>query len=285
MTLSDRRRTPARPDLAAAKLRGLVEAPRYVEPRPARLREEAVSLRPEPSPEAPQDTQALYGEAIHVYDVDENGYAWVQLETDEYVGWLPANALDFAAPAPTHRLRVPRSFIYPGPSMKLPVIGALPLGGLVHVTGTQGAFSALAGFGYVFSAHLAPLSEAAPDFVKVAEAFLDAPYLWGGKTFGGIDCSGLVQVSLAAAGIASPRDTDMMVAELGRAIDIADDVAGLARGDLVFWKGHVGIMADALTLLHANAHHMQVAREPLRVARERILANGGGPIMRVRRVV
>ena len=285
MTSPDRRRTPARPDLAAAKLRGIVEASLYVEPRPALLRDEAVSLRPDPSPEAPQDTQALFGEAIHVYDIDENGYAWVQLETDDYVGWLPANALDFAAPAPTHRLRVPRSFIYPGPSMKLPVLGALPLGGQVAVTGTHGAFSALAGYGYVFSAHLAPLAEPAPDFVAIAEAFLNAPYLWGGKTFGGIDCSGLVQVSLAATGIASPRDTDMMVAELGHPIDLGDDLAGIARGDLVFWKGHVGIMADAATLLHANAHHMQVAREPLRVARERILANGGGPITRVRRVV
>jgi cell wall-associated NlpC family hydrolase len=119
----------------------------------------------------------------------------------------------------------------------------------------------------------------------VAEQFLHAPYLWGGKSFGGLDCSGLVQVALAAAGIDAPRDTDMMFAELGAAVEIGGDLAGLRRGDLVFWKGHIGIMRDAETLLHANAHHMQVASEPLRGARDRILAKSFGPITGVRRIV
>ena len=165
--------------------------------------------------------------------------------------------------------------------MKLPVLGALPLGGQVAVTGTHGAFSALAGYGYVFSAHLAPLAEPAPDFVAIAEAFLNAPYLWGGKTFGGIDCSGLVQAACRACGIACPADSDQQLARLGRLL--ADDEP-LRRGDLVFWKGHVALMSDAETILHANGAAMAVTREPYARAVTRILAAGEGPVIARKRL-
>ena len=148
--------------------------------------------------------------------------------------------------------------------------------------------------GFVFAGHLRPLARREPDFVAVAEGLVGAPYLWGGKTSQGVDCSGLVQISLAQAGIAAPRDTDLQQARLGRALDpVADfsnaalptaDLAGLARGDLVFWKGHVGIMTDPQTLLHATAYTMSVIREPLRPARDRILAGKGGPITAIRRL-
>ncbi len=285
----DRRRIPARPDLAAEHLRGQLEASRFTQGRPARIREEVVGLRAAPSPECAQDTQALHGEAVTVYDEDTEGWAWVQLKSDSYVGYLPIAALRPDDPDTTHRVRVPRTFIYPGPNMKLPDIGAVPMGGEVAVVREIDGFSELAGFGYMISAHLVPLGAREPDFVAVAEMFLNAPYLWGGKHHGGIDCSGLVQVSLAAAGIFSPRDTDMMFAELGAPVDVAFDAPiaemNLRRGDLILWKGHIGIMQSATQLLHANGHHMLVASEPLDVARARILSKSYGPITGIRRVI
>jgi cell wall-associated NlpC family hydrolase len=136
---------------------------------------------------------------------------------------------------------------------------------------------------YLWSRSLAELSANEPDWVAVAELFLETPYLWGGRTSEGIDCSGLVQTALMAAGVASPRDSDMQEAMLGEAIDIDEPEAPLARGDLVFWKGHVGVMRDSLTLLHANGWHMKTVSEPLARARNRIAANGGGAVTGVRR--
>lgn len=276
----DRRLVPARPDLAAAHLAGQVEAARFDPGRLMHVCEEVVPLLPRPTREAPLDTQVLYGETMTVYEEDEEGWAWGQLSRDAYVGYVPAQALRGAQSDPTHRVRVPRTFVYPGRSIKLPVLCALPLGAAVAVASSQGDFAEIDGLGHVFAAHLAPWGTAEADFVTIAECFLHAPYLWGGKTCLGVDCSGLVQISLAAAGCEVPRDTDLQESSIGEAVDIG---TGLQRGDLIFWKGHVGIMRDADTLLHANAHHMLVASEPLAAACERILAKGAGPVKRVRR--
>jgi cell wall-associated NlpC family hydrolase len=226
-------------------------------------------LRREPAPDAPLDTEALMGEAVTVYETDAEGWAWGQLEADGYVGWLPAEALRPAEahPVPTHRVTPLRTFVYPGPSIKLPPSAALSIGARVAVGRIEGDFATLATGGFVFARHLSRQDTAEPDFVAVAERFLGVPYLWGGRTSLGLDCSGLVQVSLAAAGIAAPRDSDMQEAGLGTALP---EDAVPARGDLVFWKGHVGILADPVTLLHASGHHMLVVREPLDVARARI---------------
>jgi cell wall-associated NlpC family hydrolase len=134
--------------------------------------------------------------------------------------------------------------------------------------------------GFVVEQHLEPLAAVAPDFVAVAERFLCAPYLWGGKSVAGIDCSGLVQVACTMAGIAAPRDTDMQERELGTRLA---GIEALARGDLVFWKGHVGIMLDGARLLHANAHHMMTAVEPLAEAVARI-ASRGSSVTSIRRI-
>jgi cell wall-associated NlpC family hydrolase len=279
----DPRLTPARPDLAAAQLRGKIKAEHYVEGRLVRVCAGLADLRPRPAQDSPIDTQALYGETALLYE-DSEGWGWVQLDRDLYVGYLSINALCGTYAPPSHRVKVNRSFIYPAPNMKLPPLDALPLGARVSVAEAGEPFARVHGGGFVFAAHLASLDETESDFVSVAERLLNAPYLWGGKSSLGVDCSGLVQIALDSAGIHSPRDTDLQEKALGAPLPVSDDLGGLTRGDLVFWRGHVGIMRDARTLLHANAHHMQVASEPLAAARERILAKTGAEITSIRRL-
>ncbi len=278
----DRRLTPARPDLAAASLKGQVEARRFVEGELREVASFAAPLRARPAGDASLDTEALYGERVSVFE-DEEGWAWGQLESDGYVGYLPSGMLRAAGAVPTHRVAVLRSFLYPGPSMKLPIAGALPMGATLAVQRIEGDF-AVTESGSVWAGHLVPLDRFATDFVAVAEQFLGVPYLWGGKSGLGLDCSGLVQVSLAMAGIAAPRDSDMQ-AGFGTSVPVTPGLAGLRRGDIVCWKGHVGIMADAETLLHATGHTMLVVKEPLRDVAERILSKVERPIIAIRRPV
>jgi len=279
----DRRITPARADLADERLRGTVEAPRFSTGAARRVVAPATPLRPHPSPEVAIDTEALMGERVTVFDEHE-GFAWGQLEADGYVGYLSSEALGDPEPPPTHRVAALRTFVYPGPNLKLPHRCHLSLGAAVAVIGRDGEWACIGDTRFVFGAHLAPLAAHEPDFVAVAERFLGTPYLWGGKTSLGLDCSGLVQLALAAAGIKAPRDTDLQEKALGRPVEIRPDLSGLARGDLIFWKGHVGVMLDASRLLHANGHHMAVAIEPLREAEERIRLKSFGPIVAVKRL-
>jgi len=281
MTGFDRRITPARPDLAAARLRGTIPAARYVEGRRMRVIASVTPMRPEPVSDAGIDTELLHGEAVEVYDVTDEGWAWVQAEGDGYVGWVSDDALSDASREPTHVVALLRCFVFPGPSIKLPALRWLPFGAGVVVTDVQGDFAVLADGGFVYAPALRLRGETVADPVSVSEAFLGTPYLWGGRSSLGLDCSALVQTGLAAAGIACPRDSDMQAAGLG------DDVSTsgpFRRGDLVFWKGHVGIMRDAETLLHANAFHMAVVSEPLAEAATRIAAREGGPILRAKRL-
>jgi cell wall-associated NlpC family hydrolase len=283
MTHFDPRLTPARPDLAAACLRGQVAADAYVEGRALHVCVGTADLRHAPAPDAPLDTQALFGEDVMLYE-DHEGWGWVQLARDGYVGYMSMAALVEGRIKPTHRVTVNRSFVYPGPDLKFSARDALPLGAAVRVRATKGGFAQIDDGAFVFSAHLLPSGENQQGFVAVAERLLHAPYLWGGKTSLGIDCSGLVQISLGAAGIDAPRDTDLQEQALGLPIAADPDLAGLRRGDLVFWRGHVGIMRDETTLLHANAHHMLVASEPLRIARDRTLAKTSQPISAIKRL-
>ncbi|MGJ0508517.1 MAG: NlpC/P60 family protein [Methylocystis sp.] len=276
----DRRLTPARPDLAAAYLRGRVTAERYVEGAVMEVKEGVVDMRREPRPDAAVDTQALYGERVTVYD-EEEGWAWAQLARDGYVGWIGANTLWSELSAPTHRVCVPRTFVYPAASIKQPPLLALPLSADVCIVEERDNFLVTRDRGFVWRTHLAPLDAPAQDFVAVAETLIGAPYLWGGKSVSGVDCSGLVQIALAASGRKAPRDSDMQEAELGAPVEPG---APLARGDLVFWKGHVGLMRDPETLLHANGTHMLVSSEPLALVRARNLEAGAGEVTGVRRL-
>jgi cell wall-associated NlpC family hydrolase len=278
----DPRLTPARPDLAAEFLRGKVEAARYAAGEAFRVVAPIAPLRRAPDSEAPLDSEALYGEAVVVYEA-RGDWRWVQLARDGYVGYLPAAALG-PARAPTHRIAALRTHAYPAPTIKRPPRFALSLGALVDVARFDGDFAVTADRHFLYARHLAPIDAREPDFVAVAERFLETPYLWGGRTSEGIDCSGLAQTALTAAGIPAPRDSDMQEAALGEPLPHSDALADLQRGDLVFWKGHVGVMRDGATLLHANGWAMKVASEPLAQARARIEKNGGGAIASIRRL-
>jgi cell wall-associated NlpC family hydrolase len=278
----DRRLTPVRADLAAAHLRGLIEAPHYAEGRAMRIIAASAPLRRSPHADAPLETEALHGESVTVYD-EQDGWAWAQLERDQYVGYLAEAALGVLS-APTHRVAALRTHAYPGPAIKLAPRMALSLGAQLTVVGREGDFAISEDGLHLWSRSLAELGANEPDWVAVAECFIETPYLWGGRTSEGIDCSGLVQTALVAGGIASPRDSDMMEASLGKPIAIDDPTAPLARGDLMFWKGHVGIMRDPVTLLHANGWHMKTVSETLAQARGRIAANGGGAVTSIRRL-
>jgi len=282
MTAFDARRTPARADLAAAHLAGTVTAPRFVEGTRRRIAVPSTFLRKVPAHDAPFDTEALMGEVVTIYD-EQEGWAWGQLEADGYVGYLSGDALGPADPAPTHRVVAVRSFLYPTASIKPPFLAALSLGAAVTVVGTEGKF-AKTPQGFLFAAHLAPLGTVAPDPVAIAEQLVGIPYLWGGKSSLGLDCSGLVQLSAAMAGLSLPRDSDMLAAEAGTPLAIGADFSGLRRADLVCWKGHVAMLTADDTIIHANGHHMAVAVEPLRAAVARIEANEYGPPTGFRRI-
>jgi cell wall-associated NlpC family hydrolase len=277
----DPRLTPARPDLAAAHLRGKLTAARFVEGEVREVIEPQAPVRRSPAPDAPLDTEVLKGERVTIYETTEEGWAWGQIE-DGYVGWLPANALIRPGAAPTHKVTALRTLVFPGPSIKLPPLETLSLGARLSIVGVEPPFAVTTSGAHVPLVHLAPLATTEPDFIAVAERFLGVPYLWGGKSSLGLDCSGLVQIALAAAGIACPRDSDMQERSLGNPVD-AGDAGGFLRGDLLFWSGHVGIMRDRKTLLHANAFHMAVTAEPLMGALVRIRA-GGTELRTVRRL-
>jgi cell wall-associated NlpC family hydrolase len=279
----DSRLTPARADLAAKDLEGKVEAARFVEGRAFEVIDPHTAVRAAPAPDAPLLTEALEGERVTVYDLNAEGWAWGQLAADSYVGWLSTNALAPVGAPATHKVSALRTFGFPGPSIKLPPLEALPLGARLAIARVEDRLAVTRSGAYVPLPHLAPLDFIEPDFVAVAERFLGVPYLWGGKTALGIDCSGLVQVALTAAGHVCPRDSDMQEGALGAPVADAERELRLRRGDLVFWKGHVAIVRDPGTLIHANAFHMAVALEPFAEAVARIRA-AGSEVTSVRRI-
>ncbi len=278
----DKRLNPYRPDLAAAYLRGEVEADRFVESEDFQVTAPRAPLLRRPEGHAPMDTELLYGETFRVYET-EGDWCWGQSAQDDYVGYVAADLLQTQKSAVTHRVVALRTFIYPEADIKSRPATPLSMNAKLVVTGAAGKFVELESGGYVVSSHLSKIDTYAADYVAVAEEFLGVPYLWGGRDARGLDCSGLVQMSMERCGIACLRDTDLQEATLGDPLNDPTDLSGLQRGDLIFWRGHVGIMVDRETLLHANATHMRTVKEPIAEAVRRI-DKSDGPVTSVKRL-
>ncbi|MGJ4926854.1 NlpC/P60 family protein [Bradyrhizobium sp. HKCCYLS2038] len=280
--MANPRVTPARGDIAARHLQGQVTADRFVDGETLVVTDAIAPLRQQPQSGAELATQALKGERVTIYDRNGEGWAWGQLAADGYVGWLPEAALAAPTAAPTHRISALRTFALPGPSIKLPPVETLLTGSAVAVVREEASFVLTHEGWFVPKQHVAALDHVEPDFVAVAERFVGTPYLWGGKSSLGVDCSGLVQVSLNATGVSCPRDSDMQLAALGRTLDPTER-AQLHRGDLIFWKGHVAIVRDADTIVHANAFHMATSIETVSEAIARIKV-GGSDVLAIKRL-
>ena len=275
--MSDPRITLARHDLADLDLQGLVAADRYEAPKPRQVAVPTTAIRKAAHPMAEQWDQLLFGEVFRVLEV-KDGFAWGQAARDGYVGYVAEDDLAALGAPATHQVAVPRTYAFAEPNIKARPVGLYSRNALTAIEATEGRFAKGEGTGWFVAQHLAPIGVALADYVAVAEGYLGAPYQWGGRESLGLDCSGLVQQALAACGQAVPRDTDMQLAFFP-----AIAAGERRRGDLVFWKGHVAVLLDADTILHANAHHMAVAIEPLAEAIARVEAAGGGPVTGWRR--
>jgi cell wall-associated NlpC family hydrolase len=280
--LLDPRRHAYRDDLAAEGLRGKVKAPRFSPGWDSQIVFPATPLRARPDPRAQRTTEALFGELVKVYDEDKE-WAWVQLAGDGYVGYVRSSALSQQVSGATHRVSALGTFLYPSADTKAAPLMPLSMNALLHIADVGPSFSRLLDGTFVPNRHIVERHRFVTDFVAAAERFVGVPYLWGGKTRFGLDCSGLVQTALLAAGQLCPRDSDMQETELGHSRQSHDFLDALERGDLLFWNGHVGIMTDGFMLLHANAHHMAAVIEPVRGAVER-MARAGMPVTSVKRL-
>ena len=267
----DVRVTPIRDGVAARALEGVVAAEVYLDPTPMSCAVAAAGIHRAPDPASEQMDQLLFGETFDVIEEETGGFVWGQARRDGYVGFVAAAALVAPALAPTHRVSAIRTYAFAEPSIKSRAFGPFSLNALVAVEGEDGRLAQVAGAGWMAREHLAPIGAFETDWAAVAERFLGAPYLWGGRESLGLDCSGLVQQALFACGRACPRDADQQAA-IGERIARGD----FGRGDLVFWRGHVAIGLDAQDIVHANGHHMAVAIEPLETAVARIEAAGVG---------
>ncbi len=276
--MNDRRLTLVRDGLADQRLEGLVPAERYAAAIPMQCAQPTAALRKAPAPDAEQEDQLLFGERFDVL-FEDGDFSFGQARRDGYVGYVASAALTVLTAPPTHRVAAIRTSAFSKPDIKSAIVGLYSLNSLLTVEAREGRFVKVAGSGWITEAHLGAVGTGETDWVAVAERFLAAPYQWGGRESLGLDCSGIVQQALAACNRACPRDTDM---QRGFFPEVAAD--DRRRGDLVFWKGHVAILLDADTILHANAHHMAVAVEPLVEAITRIEAAGVGAPLGYRRV-
>ncbi len=258
-----------RDDIVDKSLADYASGQRLVEPKAAVIKGEVVAVRSKPQHEASLDTQALSGEAIHVFD-EVAGWSWAQLKRDGYVGYILSDSISYDVFEPDHFVRTLSTFVYPEPDIKVPPLYALPMNAAIKVINRPGKFVEISSGGFVYASHVSEKQDLHRDFVSVAEMYVGTPYLWGGRSSRGIDCSGLVQMSMMATGRDVPRDSDMQEKQVGTLIgqDISD--CELKRGDLLFWKGHVGVMINSDMLLHANGYHMLTVIESVRGAVQRI---------------
>lgn len=260
----DKRLTLARDGVAAASLEGLVAADAYRAAQPHRACVGHTPVQSRADHGATTISELLFGEAFDVL-FEQDGFAFGQGRRDGYVGFVDATVLAPAAEPPTHRVSALSTLAFRRPDIKAPAPAILPQNSLVRVTGHDGRFAEVHGLGFVIEAHLALIGVYDRDMAGVALAYLGAPYLWGGRTVAGLDCSGLVQQAMTACGHFAPRDSDQQQDAYG-----AIEREEAQRGDLLFWPGHVAIVIDESRIIHANAFHMQTAIEPVAEALSRI---------------
>jgi cell wall-associated NlpC family hydrolase len=276
----DRRLNAFRDDRADIRLRPMLTDREFVSGRPAVIAAPVVDFRDAPAAESECVSQGLYGETVSVFE-DRDGWSWVQADLDDYVGYVQSSTLEAVHVQPTHMVAAQRSYRYTGPDLRFPVVDTLSIGSRLKVAGqaeTRGTrYAVLEDGTAVVAGHLRPVGESEADYVDAAMRFLHSPYLWGGRSGFGVDCSGLIQLSMMMAGRSILRDTDMQAESVGTLLAKGPGIPDLMRGDLVFWKGHVAIMTDRDTMLHASGHSLTVTLEPIGAAVDRIAASYGWP--------
>ncbi len=277
----DPRLTPARGDLAASWLRDKIQAEKFVEPMRQIIASPVATLYRSPDQDQAIETQLLYGEPVDVLE-NKKGWAWVQSTRDFYVGYLRAEHLgaEKGDTSPTHRVVNVGTFVYGGPDYKATPRHSLSFGSLLRIVGEKDGFAELAAGGFVPFQHVAPIDFHAEDPVAEAFRFLGVPYLWGGRSHLGIDCSALVQLVLQACNYPCPRDSDLQEKFLGKPIDRED----VRSGDLAFFRGHVGLMVDDTTMIHANDRAMAVSIDDLDEYIHWRTSNGKTPIKMFKRI-
>ena len=282
----DNRLNAVRTDLADSRLKGRVAADAFTDGTPMQVSGAVVAMRRDPADDAGCDTELLFGERVRVFE-NKNGWAWCQCDTDSYVGYVRSDQLDPQVTSPTHRVGVPRTFLYPEAELRRSPLMTLSMGSPVRIVGSRRVrdldYAMLSDGSAIVARHLTPLTNPlGDDYVAIAELFAETPYLWAGRSSIGIDCSALIQIAMMMTGDCPLRDTYMQETSIGKALDITGGLPDLRRGDLVFWQGHVGAMCDTETLLHASGYQMQVVREPLAAVVGR-LDKANLPVTTVRR--
>ena len=287
----DRRVTPARADIAARAMEPVIASERYADPVPMQVSSPVAPIFRSPSVSAPRETELLLGELFDAYEITDD-WVWGQHRGDNYVGYVERCHLDQQDRARDSQVCVLRTLIFSEPDIKSRPFYFLSLGALLGVSETIGRFAVIDGGGFAITDHIAPVGRPIADLVRTAYLFLHTPYLWGGRSSLGLDCSALVQLAAAQAGIALPRDTDMQETAIGNGvpgISVGQSLTeaqeiGLERGDLVFWRGHVAIMVDDRSIIHANGTYMKVTVDPLAEFAARVETETG-PVTSVKRIL
>ncbi|MBL4618301.1 MAG: C40 family peptidase [Robiginitomaculum sp.] len=272
----DPRITPARSDLAAEHLRGIVTAEKFVSGNTLSVITEMSDLLAQPKLDQSLQSQLLFGEQFVCLE-SKDGWAWGQSVRDGYVGYVRASALQEQTAIPDHWISSLRTPVFSQANLKSPIVGYLHRNSQIHISKTSDDYCHV-GMGWVAKCDIQAINSPAEDWVEVAKTYLHSPYVWGGRSSFGLDCSALIQNSLQAAGISCPRDSDMQEEQLGKPVRTSD----FTRGDLLFWKGHVGVMVCRDNFLHANAASMKTVIEPVSEAINRI-EKTAGPITSIRR--
>lgn len=258
----DKAINPFRDDLAAEYLRGQIDAPKFVSPELMQIKCDYTYLKTSPDKSSPNLSEVFYGEMVDVYEI-KNGFAWVQLKRDNYVGYLPDFAIAIDNIETTHKVCALRTFAFAAPKVQGEILHILPLNSLVRATDrVENGFVYCEDLGFVYQKHLCEPNRFYDDPIRIAKWFYQTPYAWGGRQAMGIDCSGLMQTAHQACGIELPRDARMQE-NVGKLIEPATDYSNLLPRDLLFWQGHVAMMIDETNIIHANSYHLCVEIEPL----------------------